>query len=190
MTERPSWRVVLIVEDNSDGFACRTFAERIGLSVLVDWLPANGVGDIKRRGPKLIQAAQDRLVAGRGCVAVLIDRDRYNPDPAVGPRLREIARICERCEVPLLLAQDCIEGWLRADEGVCKWLRLKIVAQTDNLPTAKDDIAARYYARTKRNYARRIGRIRVAEHADGSAPQHNKSLRKALQELRKSPCGS
>ena len=64
---RRPWRIVLIVEDESDGKALRHLAQKAGIGAIVDWLPAAGIGNIKRRAEALIRLARDR-VEGRGCL--------------------------------------------------------------------------------------------------------------------------
>lgn len=88
------WQVVLIVEDDTDGRALRDLARASGFGVRIDWLPANGIGNIKRRGDALIRLARDRIDRGRGCVAVVVDRDgkdRGREEPH-----RTISRTCAR----------------------------------------------------------------------------------------------
>lgn len=41
MSPSSPWKVVLIVEDDSDGQAVRALAERLGIELALDWLPAH-----------------------------------------------------------------------------------------------------------------------------------------------------
>src|SRR5207248_2827073 len=43
------WKIVLIVEDDSDGRALQALMLTRTPAMMVDWLPANGIGNIKRR---------------------------------------------------------------------------------------------------------------------------------------------
>ncbi len=73
------WKVVVVVEDDSGGRAIAELVARTGQTVQFDWPPAGGIGNIKRNAEKLITLARDRVEHRRGCVAVLVDRDRKNP---------------------------------------------------------------------------------------------------------------
>lgn len=179
------WKVVLIVEDDSDGQACRVLADRLGLPVTLDWLPANGVGNIKRRGVQLIGLARDRIPEGRGCVAVLLDRD--GKDVTRAEPHRTIRRLCRQAGAPLLLAVESLEAWLLADAGCADWLGVGRPANADSLPQPKKDVERAYYQKTHRSYTRRARRL-LADHANGSAAGHSLSLQSALAHLGNSPC--
>jgi hypothetical protein len=187
MTAPPPWKVVLIVEDDSDGQACRILMNRLGFNLTLDWLPANGIGNIKRRGSQLIGLARGRIQDGRGCVAVLLDRDGKNVVRAEPHRT--IRRICHQARVPLLLAIESLEAWLLADAGCASWLGISRPANADSLPQPKKEVERAYYQKTRRPYTRRARRI-LATQADGSAAECSSSLQDALAHLGDSPCAA
>ncbi|RMF37037.1 MAG: hypothetical protein D6759_02830 [Chloroflexi bacterium] len=186
MSRPPSWTVVLIVEDDSDGQALKALVKRLGLPIRLDWLPAHGIGEIKRRGRLLIALARDRIRDGRGCMAVLLDRD--GKDVARSEPHRTIRRLCKQEKVPLLLAVEALEAWLLADAGCAGWLGITSPSNVDSVAYPKKQVERAYRRRTGRPYTRRARRI-LAEKADGSAPEHSPSLRQVLAHLHDSPCG-
>lgn len=179
------WKVVLIVEDDSDGQACALLKERLGLNFELDWLPAYGVGNIKRKGEKLIRLARDRVQNGRGCVAVLLDRD--GKDVTRSEPHRTIRRLCNQAGIPLILAVEALEAWFLADAGCAGWLEIAPLPNADTVTNPKERIKDAYYRKTGRSYTRRARRI-LAEKADGSALRGSPSLRQALSHLQNSPC--
>ncbi len=187
MNPHSPWKVVLIVEDDSDGQACRILADKLNSNLALDWLPANGIGNIKRRGDRLIKLARDRIAGGRGCVAVLLDRG--GKDVRRAEPHRTIHRLCQQAGVPLLLAVESLEAWLLADAGCATWLRTRRPANADSLPDPKQVVERAYYQKTRRSYTRRARSI-LADHADGSALQRSPSLQGALGHLDDSPCAA
>ena len=183
MAQERRWTVVLIVEDDSDGQALRELAQRLDLPVRLDWLPANGIGNIKRRGEKMIELARERIQGVTGCVAVLLDRD--GRDVGRDDPHRTIQRLCERAGAPLILAIEALEAWLLADAACSAWLDVRRPANADALPRPKETVERAYYRRTRRPYTRRARTI-LAKHADGSGPERSPSLRLALDRLRAS----
>ena len=181
------WKVVLIVEDDTDGQACRILKDRLGFSLTLEWLPANGVGNIKRRGRQLIQLAHDRIQNGQGCVAVLLDRD--GKDVGRAEPHRTIRQVCREARIPLLLAIESLEAWLLADAGCAGWLAIRRPANADSLPHPKQEVERAYYRKAGRSYTRRARRI-LAGYADGSALQSSPSLQDALAHLNASPCAA
>ncbi|MBI3928146.1 MAG: hypothetical protein HY319_21565 [Armatimonadetes bacterium] len=105
-----AWKVVLVVEDDTDGQALRLLAGRSGLGCHLDWVPANGLGNIKRRGIRLIQLAQARIRKGQGCVAVLVDRDGH--DSTSQEPYATIRRHCREARVPYLEAGGAGVQWI------------------------------------------------------------------------------
>ena len=183
----PAWQVVLIVEDDSDGQACQALVKALGLDLRLDWLPANGIGNIKRRGEQLIQLAWDRIRSSQGCVAVLLDRD--GKDITRSEPHRTIRRSCRRAGVPLLLSIESLEAWYLADAGCAAWLGIRRPANTDSVPHPRQAVERAYRRRARRAYTRRARRI-LAEKSDGSAPERSPSLRSALAHLVTSPCSA
>ncbi|MBM4320536.1 MAG: hypothetical protein FJ125_11395, partial [Deltaproteobacteria bacterium] len=160
----PPWKIVLVVEDDSDGQALRKLATACGITATIDWLPANGIGNIKRSAAKLIRLALDRLPEGRGCVAVLVDRD--GKDAARQEPHRSIRRACQAASVPYIEAVESFEGWCLADPGICGWLGLTPHATSDTVRDPKALVGAAYYRKTRRAYGPRRARPLLASHAD------------------------
>ena len=179
-------KVVLIVEDTADGQALRHLAEKLRLGIVLDYLPAKGTGEIKRRGDMLIRQAKDRIEDDNGCVAVLIDRDSQSPEHV--KRNRAIQQHCRRENVPLLLAIEELEAWFIADAGCATWLGLSRPHNSDTVADPKDQVRRAYRKKTGKSYQQRKARIRLAQHCDGSGPERSPSMKNALDHLEKSPC--
>lgn len=177
------WKVVLIVEDDSDG---RAIAELVGKSVEqvhVDWLPAGGIGNIKRNAAKLISLARDRVEGRRGCVGVLVDRDRKNPvrdEPH-----RTIARACRQARAEFVAAREALEAWLLADPGVCQWLGIATPTTTETMRDPKQRVAQAFSRKTGRPYRKRRARLEVARHSTGIDVAKNSSAQRALAAIRR-----
>lgn len=186
MTDMRPWQLVLIVEDDTDGWALRALAERCGFEGTVDWLPANGIGNIKRRGRELIALARARLGGAAGCVSVVVDgdgRDVDSDDP-----LRAIAHTCRREGVRLVVAREALEAWLLADGGVAQWLDRSPSRRADQIRHPKRDLAQAYYRKTGRPYSPRLARRKLAAQVDGSGASRSASLRAALSYVQDSGC--
>ena len=177
---RSPWKIVLIVEDDSDGRALRHLAQATGVRATIDWLPANGIGNIQRKAVALIRLARDRIER-RGCVAVVVDGD--GRDPETDEPHRSIQRACTAERVPLILSREALEAWFLADAGICAWLGMPARGSTDGLPDPKRAVADAYYARTRRAYQQRRARLDVAQHATGPDPSRNRSLVDAFAHL-------
>jgi hypothetical protein len=150
--------------------------------VRLDWLPANGLGNIKRNAHKLIALARDRLDVGAGCVAVVVDRDRR--DPAKDEPHRTIARACRRGRVELITAREAIEAWFLADPGICAWLGVAPAPETDAIPDPKQRVAQAFARKTGRPYRKRRARLEVVRHARGIDALRSRSARHALDAVR------
>lgn len=178
----PPWKVVVIVEDDSDGRAIVELASRSGLGAEFDWLPAGGIGNIKRNADRLIALAQDRVAGGRGCVAVVVDRD--GKDPSRDEPHRTIAQACRRLQTEFIAAREAIEAWFLADPGVCDWLGVKTLPASDHIPNPKRRVAQAFEKKTGRPYRRRRARLEVARHSGGIEHRRNTSARRALAAVR------
>jgi hypothetical protein len=189
MSRRPStpWRVVLIVEDDSDGRALKSLARASGLPALIDWLPANGIGNIKRRTGALIRLAMDRIEHGRGCVAVIVDRDRK--DRKREEPHRTISRSCASQATAYIEAVEAVEAWLLADEGIVAWLGLAPRPRTDRIRDPKAVVARAFRKKTKRPYQRRRARMQLAAKATGVMSSRSPSWSQALAHLEECPIG-
>jgi hypothetical protein len=176
-----TWTVVLVVEDDSDGQAIAELAARSGCRARVDWLPANGIGNIKRNTERLIALARDRVSDGRGCVGIVVDRDQR--DPSRDEPHRTIARMCRKARVEFIAAREAIEAWFLADTGICRWLGVSQSGRTDVIRNPKQRVATAFDKRVGRPYRRRRARLEVARQASGVDRSRNDSLQKALAAL-------
>ena len=173
-----SWTVVLIVEDDSDGRAIMELASRSGHPARFDWLPAGGIGNIKRNAERLIGLARDRLDGRPGCVAILVDRD--SKDPARDEPHRTILRVCKRVKVEFVAAREAVEAWFLTDAGICAWLGLTQPSRTDTVRDPKRRVAAAFDRKLGRPYRKRRARVEVARQGNGVDVARNESLRRAL----------
>lgn len=182
MSRSPAGRkVVLIVEDDSDGRAIRELARKTHPGVRLDWLPANGIGNIKRNIARLIRLARDRLDNGQGCVAVVVDRD--GNDPSRHEPHRTIANACTQQDVPLIACREAIEAWFLADPGCCKWLDVPLERTTHSLSDPKGKVSQAFYRKTRRAYHKRRARLELARQATGPDGPRNDSLAEAYKHL-------
>jgi len=184
MTRPPEpWRIVLVVEDDSDGRAVAELVSRSGQDVTVDWLPANGIGNIKRNAARLISLARDRLEGRRGCVAVVVDRDGRNPGREEPHRT--ISRTCRRSRVEFIAAREALEAWFLADPGICRWLGVPLPGNTEGIRNPKRRVEQAFFRRTGRAYRRRRARLEVARQATGVDAARNGSARVAFEAVRR-----
>ena len=175
------WKVVLVVEDDTDGKALRELVQASGLPILLDWLPANGIGNIKRNGAKLVELARSRFKAGTGCVAVLVDRD--GKDVRKAEPHRTIRRHCVSRGAAYVEAVESLEAWFLADPAIAEWLGLKQHGSVDAVKDPKKVIAAAFYKQTRRTYQKRRSRQQVAQHAAGIDSGRSVSWRAAIARL-------
>jgi hypothetical protein len=178
MRRAPAWTVVAIVEDESDGVSLRQLLTCSRPEVTFDWLPANGIGNIKRRCPQLIRLALDRIRDRRGCVAVVIDGDRQ--DESRDEPHRSIARACADHGVALLVCREALEAWFLADPGCCRWLGIPLPDRSDGIADPKERVAEAFLRTTRRTYQKRRARLEIARQASGPDRQRNRSLEEAL----------
>ena len=182
---RRRWKVVVIVEDRSDGRALCELCRAAGVRADIDWLPANGIGNIKRKADLLIEMARARIGPGPGCVAVVVDRD--GRDAARHEPHKSIRDACRSGGAEYVEAVEALEAWFLADEGVCAWLDLPARGTTDGVARPKTVVADAYYARTRRKYARRGGCTHGGRHAAGPSETRSRSWADAMEQLRS--CG-
>lgn len=170
---RARWKVVVIVEDDTDGRALRSLATAAGLGLDVDWLPANGIGNIKRRCAELIVLANGRVRPGEGCVAVVVDRD--GKDASRDQPHRSIAQACRASDTPYLEAVEAFEAWALADPGVAAWLDLKVKGQTDRIVKPKKRVSDAFLKKAGRTFHKRRARLQLVDHATGIQPSTSPS---------------
>jgi hypothetical protein len=152
----------------------------VGIQASFDWLPANGIGNIKRRGDKLIRLAKSRI-KGNGCVAVIIDRD--GKDIARDEPHCTIHRQCTKANIPLVAAREAMEAWFLADPKICAWLGLSIRLNTETLKDPKRVVATAFFKKIGRPYASRKTRLEIARHCGGVDDTRNASLAAATRQL-------
>ena len=175
------WRVVLIVEDETDGVVVQALARKLRPDVLIDPLPVKGCGEIKRRLPALVRTAKSQL-SRRGCVAVLLDQD--HKDLGRDEPHRSIHLACRQLGVPLLLCSQDMEAWLLTDPGCRDFLKLPALrGTTDSLVGSKKLVSDAYLKVTGRSYDKRLARQKLALQVAGPRPQSNLSLSAALTHL-------
>ncbi len=179
------WRVVLIVEDDSDGRALRRLAQASGFGQYVDWLPAHGIGNIKRKLDALVRLAEDRFDPGQGCVAVVVDRD--GKDCRRDEPHRTIHQACEALRIPYIEAVEKLEAWFLADAGIVSWLGWKARRATDRIHDPKAALSEAFHRKTKRSYERRLGRTQVTAKATGVQEARSQSWAEAIRHLRRCP---
>jgi hypothetical protein len=173
--------VVLICEDETDGIVARRLAELLCPTIRIDYLPAGGCGEIKRKLDKLVADAR-RDLGKRGCVAVLLDGDQKNP--ARDEPHRSIALGCQKLRVPFIPCLQDMEAWLLTDPGCRAYLKLpSLKGTTDGLAKTKAQVAAAYYKVCGRSYEKRLARRKLADKLSGPSPQANRSLAEALRQL-------
>jgi hypothetical protein len=176
---------VLVVEDDSDGRAFQALLAPLYPSVTVDWLPANGIGNIKRKGSALIDLAKDRVLEGKGCVAVVIDGD--GRDPSRDEPHASIQKLCRAAKIPLVLCREAMEALFLADPGCCRWMGIPLPPRSDTMSDPKARVAEAFLNKTRRTYQRRRARMEVARQASGPEGRRNGSLHSAQALLRQ--CG-
>lgn len=180
-----SWKVVLIVEDDTDGRTIAELARKTHPALTIDWLPGNGIGNIKRKLASMLLLARDRFRPGQGCVAVLLDND--GKDVQRDEPHRSIARACKEQDVPLVPCVESIEAWLLADPGCAQWLGLPTKGATHTLRNPKGRVAAAFLTKTKRTYNQERARVELAKQASGPDGTRNPSLKRALDLLTSCP---
>lgn len=178
-----AWKIVVIVEDDSDGRAIAELIERTGRHVRVDWLPAGGLGNIKRNADKLLSLARDRLEGRHGCVAVVVDRDGRNP--AREEPHRSIHRACRRARAEFIPAREALEAWFLADPGICAWLGIAPPTTTDTIRNPKQRVVQAFSRKTGRPYRKRRARLEVTRHATGVDVRKNASAQMAFDAIQR-----
>jgi len=182
---RGPWKVVLIVEDDTDGRTIAELVRKTHPSLVIDWLPGNGIGNIKRKLDKMLALARDRFKPGQGCVAVLLDNDCK--DVTRDEPHRSIARTCDKHGVPLVCCVESIEAWLLADPGCAQWLGLPTSGATHTFRDPKGRVAAAFLSKTNRTYHKERARQELARQASGPDARRNPSLKRALDLLSSCP---
>ena len=160
MSASSRWKVVAIVEDDSDGRALSALLRLAQPALRFDWLPALGIGNIASRTAALLQLARDRLGKEPGCVSIIVDgdgKDLERDEPHC-----TIARVCREQQIPLIICRETFEAWLLADPGCSTWLGIPAKGTTHGLRDAKRLVARAFFKKTKRTYQQRRARLEVA----------------------------
>jgi hypothetical protein len=177
------WKVVLIVEDDSDGRALMSIIGKTNLRVEVDWLPAGGIGNIKRNAEQLVKLAFARIPNRSGCVAIAVDGDQKSP--ARDEPHRTLEQVCRKTGARLVIIREAIEAWFLADPGVCSWLGIPLKKSTHRIADPKSRISQAFAKRFNRSYTRRRSREELAQRCTGVDHSKNQSAQTAFSELRK-----
>jgi thymidylate synthase len=179
----------LIGEHENDADVVNAILKAMNIDMRAKALkPPGGSGGISRIADNieaLIKTAIQKRQKG-DCIAVLHDADvmserrRANHD--------RIKTVCEkyREDVKLVIAEDEIEAWLLADEGLCRWLNENPEKSSNNERKPSE----RLNRAVKRKTGKSTGRMlkQVLAKLDGSGDKHSDSLKKALKHLHNAPC--
>jgi hypothetical protein len=182
-----SGTIHLILEDQTDADVVRAILKANGYSTVKvkPHLTTGGRGGISRLAlqlPRLIATARAER-GDRDCIAVLHDKDELTET-----RREHHTRIEDICrnhdDVKHIVAEDEIEAWLLADEGVCRWLGVKASNQ-DSLKKPKSRLDSLINKKVGKGYSGPT-RQKVLDHVGGE--NHSPSLNRALAHLENAPC--
>jgi len=172
----------LICEDDTDAEIVRAIFRAKTLDIRVNRVPLAGTsGGISRLAYKLedlIKLARDERKRG-DCIAVLHDADEHTETDR--REYEKIRQICEKYkeDVYLAIANDAIEAWLLADEGLCKWLGIK-AKNRDEEPRPKDILNRHLKKKNKSLKWQGRHRATILAQLDGSGDQHSLSMQAAV----------
>lgn len=180
----------LIAEDHTDAEVVRAMlkARKIPVSVypLTPAGASGGVSRLAQQLERLIQTALRKRQTG-DCIAVLHDADELSETNRSSHD--QIKATCRKYpqDVVLIVAQDEIESWLLADEGLCRWLNEnpRNASIHERKPSERLERAVK--DKTGKKYSGKM-RAQVLEKLDGTGEQYNRSLQKALTHLHNTPC--
>jgi hypothetical protein len=173
----------LICEDATDTEVVQAILEKKSLGIQVRHVPMTGrKGGIARLAEELEDLIEKvREIRRRGdCIAVLHDADEHTqPDRREYDKVREI---CQRNkdDVFLVIARDAIEAWLLADEGLCRWLGIRV--QNNDGKARPKAILEGHLKKRKMKWQGR-DRAKVLIHIDGSGDQLSPSMREAVSHI-------
>ena len=184
-----SGTIYLIMESEKDVDVVRAILKARNITVRVEPLYPTGRKEI---GVSRLAKELERLIAEAiaerqpgNCIAVLHDADEFEQVPHRGDYQR-IQSICQkhRREVVPIIADDELESWLLADEGICRWLGIKAENQ-DSRQKPKEYLNSLVKDKTGKRY-QGANRSKVLDHIDGNT--HSPSLQQALKHLDNAPC--
>jgi len=173
----------LICEDETDADIVKAILAKKSLGVRVRHVPLKGgSGGIERLANQLEDLIiRLREICQKGdCIAVLHDadehvqRDRSNDE--------KIKVLCKeyRSDVRLAIAHNKIEAWLLADEGLCKWLKIR-AKNRDGESDPKGTLESLLRKRKMKWQGR--DRRTVLDQLDGSGDNHSLSMRDAVSHI-------
>jgi len=179
----------LIAEDETDCDVIQRILNKKGFKVVIRRVQLSGAsGGISRLAtqlPRLIKVVRNNKYWHDGdCIVVLHDRDahllgRHNAE------YNMIAAVCKKENAIHLLADDTIESWLLADNGICQFLGIK-PSTWDGKPGAKIRIES--LLGTKHMQYQAQGREKLIEKLDGTGDMRSPSMRESMKKLIDAEC--
>jgi Domain of unknown function (DUF4276) len=182
-----SGAIYLIVEDRTDVDVVRALlqAKNIMVEIKPLYSPKGGLSRLAKALELLIRTALKQRKSG-DCIAILHDADeQIQPNRQL---YKQIQAICKKYsqDVVLIIAQDEIEAWMLADEGLCHWLGEK-PRNCDTEKRPSDRLKRVVKEKTQRSYSGAI-RTQVLQKLDGSGDKYSPSMQAALEHLMNAPC--
>jgi hypothetical protein len=178
--------IFLITENDTDVQAVKAILKAKGYSVKIHKYPylPEGISELVKELEKFILSVKP-LCTKKDCIAVLHDADEL-----VGGRdeniYKQITNICKKHKIAEIIAQDEIEAWLLADEGVRAWLEYDKKGQTDSVRKPSDLLNSLFKKKTGRDY-RGSDRQKLLDKLTGVG-DYNDSFKEALTYLDDAPC--
>lgn len=149
--------------------------------------PSGGSPNLSRLAAQVEKLIKSIQRAKNDCIAVLHDQDA-NAEPHRRKHYETIHQVCSRhSHVKLVTACDELEAWLLADEGLCKWLEIK-VRGWDEETKPSEKLASLVNDKFRLAYPGDLDKI--LPHVDGTGHKKSDSLRDALAQLIDAPCTS
>lgn len=183
----------LIVEGDSDPKVIRRILEQKKIVVRVEpifpELGGRGISLLAQNLETLIEYVLQRKKPV-DCIVVFHDMDETTN--LYRKHYETIDSICAsekyRAEVTLITAKDEIEAWLLADEGLCKWLRVKPNKKCDSIKKPSQKLNELIRKRQDRMQWNSRYWDDILKHLDATGDKLSPSMRAALRRLRELPC--
>jgi hypothetical protein len=173
----------LIGEDESDALIVQKILDKRGFDIHIDFTGGGGIHNLLGQLEELISIAKGRRKE-HDCIAVLHDADEMQQTDRQS--YEKIKLICKREKIKLIIAHDTIEAWLLADSGVCKWLKVQ-PKNWDVKKAPKEDLDSLMKKEKGKKY-QGSGRTDVLNHIAGDGDICSDSMKKALAQLKDTPC--
>jgi len=172
-------KVIVIVEDDTDGHLLKKIAECFGFNGSFKWRNAGGVGEIKRRWDILVKMAKEQADKKKGCVGVVVD------ELGAEKIVESLKHYCKDAHVPLIIAVKEIESWLLTDPGFCKWLNIKPKSNTETISDPSRIVENALQRKKKQDWNRATKKQVAQRHLTAPDPNRNASLAGAKKQLLK-----